>query len=366
MGMANRTHYQVLGVRRNFTSVELRSAYRRMALIHHPDRSKASDAVDRFIEVVKAYEVLNDPLRRESYDRLLAIELGQAAVRAGPFAEPRRAATGARSSSRARGATATHTAPDLDRLTTLFGRGRFVEAERLARTMIEAHPRLAVPYAVLGDVLRSRGDLPAAAKQYAYAYQMEPRNPVYAKRHEELMRQMARTSGAVANARNPVGALAVSLVGVILVAVYLAMSREPALAPSLPLVSTWTLSAVMGTFLAGLIVGASMAQASLLDRFQAATSATAGRPSPTVALAFVAVVNFWAAVLMYVAIGQTQKAYQYSTSRVVCATAAATILLSLAVALGGTVDGWQVFAWGGNLCYMGGLCGWMVADSLQR
>lgn len=359
-----RTHYQVLGISHNFTSTELRSAYRRMALMHHPDRSQAPDAVDRFIEIVKAYEVLNDPQRRESYDRLQGIELGQAAVRPGSVAEPARSEA-SRSSAHERPGAATQTAPDLDRLASLFGHGRFGEAERLARAMIKAHPGLAVPYAVLGDVLRSRGDHAGAATQYAYAYQMEPRNAVYAKRHEESMRRTSRNSGGTGAARTPTSALWVAFCGVLVVAAYLALSHEPAFLPRLPFVSTWTLSAVMGTLVSGLMVGASMSQAGLLDQFEAATSASTGRPSPTVALAFVALANFWVAAAMYVAIGHPQSAYHYSTSRVLSATASATIVLSLASALGGTMDAWQLLVWGGNLVYMGALCGWMVADSLR-
>lgn len=101
-----RTHYQVLGVSANFTSKELRSAFRRLARMHHPDRSKASDAADRFIEIVNAYEVLNDPDRRESYERLLADELWQVAVRPGSAAEPARSES-SWSSAQSRPGTAT-------------------------------------------------------------------------------------------------------------------------------------------------------------------------------------------------------------------------------------------------------------------
>lgn len=362
--MAKRTHYEVLGVQRSFTTSELRTAYRRMALQHHPDRSKAPDAVRQFIEVVQAYEVLKDSLRRASYDRLLALELGHAAVHSDRH---ERVATpaGGRRAERTQARVAVPP-PDYEHLTKLYSRGRFVEAEQMARQMIRSHPKAPVPYAVLGDVLRARSDFDGAARMYAYAYQCEPSNAFYAQRHEELMGILSRNQGRGSTQQFSAVPLMVGLIGVVLLAVYLVLAREPALVPNLPLVSSWTLGAVMTLFLSGLVAGGAMSRGNLLDRFQAATSGTAGRPSPTVALGFVAVVNFWAAALMYVTIGQTQNAYHYSTSRLVGASAACTVLLSLAAALGGTVDPLQMAIWGGNLAYMGSLCGWMVADSLQR
>ena len=61
--------YAVLGVRRDASPAELRAAYHRLALAHHPDRNPGDPgAGERFKEVVLAYEVLRDPLRRSAHD----------------------------------------------------------------------------------------------------------------------------------------------------------------------------------------------------------------------------------------------------------------------------------------------------------
>jgi molecular chaperone DnaJ len=68
--MANRDFYEILGVDRQATQEDIKKAYRRLALKHHPDRNpedKASEA--RFKEATEAYEVLKDPERRQRYDR---------------------------------------------------------------------------------------------------------------------------------------------------------------------------------------------------------------------------------------------------------------------------------------------------------
>lgn len=64
-----RDYYEVLGVARNASEDEVRSAYRTLAKKYHPDRNKESDAEDRFKEINEAYEVLIDQQRRREYDQ---------------------------------------------------------------------------------------------------------------------------------------------------------------------------------------------------------------------------------------------------------------------------------------------------------
>lgn len=64
-----RDYYEVLGVSRNATKEELRSAYRKLAHKYHPDVSKAPEAETRFKEINEAYQVLNDDDKRAAYDR---------------------------------------------------------------------------------------------------------------------------------------------------------------------------------------------------------------------------------------------------------------------------------------------------------
>src|SRR5215217_1108151 len=62
--------YATLGVSRNATEKEIRSAYRKLARKHHPDvnpNDKASEA--RFKEINSAHDVLSDPEKRKKYDK---------------------------------------------------------------------------------------------------------------------------------------------------------------------------------------------------------------------------------------------------------------------------------------------------------
>ena len=74
-----RDYYEILGASRNANQEELKKAYRKLALQHHPDRNPGNkSAEEKFKEATEAYEVLSDPEKRKVYD-----QFGHAGVGAG-------------------------------------------------------------------------------------------------------------------------------------------------------------------------------------------------------------------------------------------------------------------------------------------
>ena len=79
--MSKRDYYEVLGVAKTATDQEIKSAYRKLALKHHPDRNQGDKkAEDLFKEAAEAYAVLADTDKRHMYDRFGHAGLGGAAT----------------------------------------------------------------------------------------------------------------------------------------------------------------------------------------------------------------------------------------------------------------------------------------------
>jgi molecular chaperone DnaJ len=79
-------YYEVLGVSRTATDQELKAAYRKQALQHHPDRNPGNaESEERFKACSEAYQILSDPQKRAAYDRYGHAGLGSAGFDGNPF-----------------------------------------------------------------------------------------------------------------------------------------------------------------------------------------------------------------------------------------------------------------------------------------
>ena len=68
--MAKRDYYEILNLTRNASEAEVKQAYRRLAMKHHPDRNPGDQvAEEKFKEAKEAYEVLSDQRKRAAYDQ---------------------------------------------------------------------------------------------------------------------------------------------------------------------------------------------------------------------------------------------------------------------------------------------------------
>lgn len=68
--MSKRDYYEILGVAKTATDVEIKAAYRKLAIQHHPDKNPDDHtAEDKFKEAAEAYSVLSDANKRSAYDR---------------------------------------------------------------------------------------------------------------------------------------------------------------------------------------------------------------------------------------------------------------------------------------------------------
>ncbi|KAH1073342.1 hypothetical protein J1N35_025670 [Gossypium stocksii] len=85
---AETDYYTVLGVSRNASKSEIKSAYRKLARSYHPDVNKDPGAEQKFKEISNAYEVLSDDEKRSLYDKYGEAGLKGAGMGMGDFSNP--------------------------------------------------------------------------------------------------------------------------------------------------------------------------------------------------------------------------------------------------------------------------------------
>ena len=64
-------HYAAMRLTGDASDEEIRTAFRKLAAVYHPDVNKSADAAEQFMAIQQAYEVLRDPKRRREYDAIV-------------------------------------------------------------------------------------------------------------------------------------------------------------------------------------------------------------------------------------------------------------------------------------------------------
>ena len=76
-------YYSTLGINRNASQDEIKKAYKKMSMQHHPDRTGGDDS--KFKEINEAYQTLNDPKKKQMYDQFGTADPRQHQYRSGDF-----------------------------------------------------------------------------------------------------------------------------------------------------------------------------------------------------------------------------------------------------------------------------------------
>ncbi len=152
--MAGKDYYAILGVKKNATDEELKTAYRNLAKKYHPDRNKGNkEAENKFKEISEAYAVLSDKEKRAQYDRLGSEAFGPGGTN--PFAGfdfSQFMGAGARGR---RGGTRSRTVDFTDLFSDLFGGAGGFEAPQRGSD-VESETTIDFRDAILGTTLDLR------------------------------------------------------------------------------------------------------------------------------------------------------------------------------------------------------------------
>lgn len=152
-----RTYYEILGLPRSATLVQIRRRYKELVRKYHPDVAADKQMAHRlFLQIREAYEVLSDTARRKSYDSSLDTEHAARTVGAAPSRK------------------ATPTTQLLKDAQWAFIQRRFSESVEKSKEVLRSNPRNARAYAIMGDAYRAQGKVNSAIKAYSYAIQYDP------------------------------------------------------------------------------------------------------------------------------------------------------------------------------------------------
>lgn len=350
-----------------------------MAKRHHPDVDKTPGATDRFVRIQTAYEVLSDTTQRLAYDRTIPIP---AAKPAAPTTDRVRTASyGGRTvedPNQAPRVDAGRWINDIKRLQEYMRHGRLPEAERLAKSLIDAEPRLPEPNAIMGDIMLARGNRPRAAEFYSYASQNDPGNREYMDKYEMALAAVKTVDVSTGRQGEKVtrtvyveqvfapGPIAVAIGCIAAAAAYVCLSSHPAMLPKLPLISTWSAGLLGMLAVMGFALGAGLSMSKLVDQFALHAGSGAAKFAPGAILGFIALLNFWVAALIYSVGGSINKAFHQSTTRFIVGVGLCTLLATGAASVTKDIDPLQTFLWGGNIIYLAGLGGWLIADTFRQ
>ena len=361
--MTERTHYVELGVAENATSAEIRTAYRRLVLLYHPDRSGDKSTTERFMRISEAYRALSEEKTRTEYDAGLRYRRDRAEQLKAKPPPTQPPPTQEKKQTRTIG----DEAAKLQQAAGLFASGRYDQAESLLKLVLRTSPNAALAYAILGDIYRQRSDIRNALTQYSYAVQFAPNNAAFQRRYEELLQQSSKvTKHGYVEAKDPTTApIAISAVLIALMAIVVSVSKDKPLFPGFDIVNTFSFTFVLLSFLSGIAVGAAASISNLVDRLRSLMVGASGKISPFFILSVLGVGSLWMAALTYFATGLWKDAFTFSASRTFAAATLVTIVFSLCAWMSGAISPLQAILWCGSIVWVGALCGWAIADGFR-
>jgi curved DNA-binding protein CbpA len=362
--MTERTHYVELGIAETATLVEIRTAYRRLVLLYHPDRSGDKNTTERFVKISEAYRTLADPKLRSEYDSGIRYRRDQAEKRQRSQQAPKASPQPTKKSAPRQ---VGDEAAKLQQAAALFTSGKYDNAESVLRLVLRTVPNSALAYAILGDISRQRGDIRAALTHYSYAVQFAPTNTGYQRRYEELLSQSTKVTGrSYAEVQKPKQApTAIAAVVIALMLIIVSVSKDAPLFPDFGLIDTWSFTFLLMLFLSGIALGVSASIGGYVDHLRSLLAGSSGKLSPFSILAILGLVSFWLATITYFASGLAKDAFTYSASRAFGFVAAAALAFSLSAWMTGSISPIQAVLWGANLIWLGTLCGWAIADGFR-
>jgi curved DNA-binding protein CbpA len=358
-----RSHYEVLGLPRSATLVQIKRRYRELVRKYHPDVAQDKEMAHRlFIQLTEAYDTLADPDLRRSYDQELE-------AKERPPSATHSSNSQSASSSHPNGSVLEH----LRDAQLAYVAKRYAEAISHCRMVLQLDPRNARAHVVMGDIYKTQGKTDRAISHYSMALQYNPADRQTEKKLMGLM-EKERSHQPVfedlptdPRRRATANAVAWAFVFFILMLISIFPGTPiPWLRTYIPQVAKWSWNLVFMMGAASLAVGVILSVNGLVrhadDELVFDTSAAGWVMVPT---GFILLVGsgffFIGAAGLYLLIGFLQG----SISRSVLIAMAATVGVVLFAAMNYDAARMQVLLFGGNVAFISLLLGWYIGSMFK-
>lgn len=382
-------YYVILGVPYGATPEQIRKRYRELARQYHPDVNPSPSAKEEFIRIQEAYRVLIDPERRRHYNAMLAMARQQ--QQASQARSSPRPASGRPSTGSSQSPATSEVQRLIQQAELAFVSGRLRDAFLHARRVVKLQPRNATAHMIMGDVYRLQGQIDAALHAYTIALQLDPHNVRLQRKFERLVSVKGEDARATATRAYPrsrlpalqfpselnryaIQSLGLSAVFFLVFLANLFPGQPTPFLAWLPMISHWSLNLIFLLLLDGLLTGVLLSASGwvvpLEDALPWRSEGKADGHSPLpirrylsagTGLVAIASICFPIAALIYAVLGVMQNAFNRSLNRAFLFTAGLTVGFALAYPF----TTLQVLGFGGNLLFIGMLCGWLIADAFR-
>ncbi|MCU0316296.1 MAG: DnaJ domain-containing protein [Fimbriimonadaceae bacterium] len=355
------THYDVLGLAPTANAKEIRAAFRSLARQLHPDVNQENQAVDRFIQVKEAYEVLSDATRRKNYDEVLKLRSAAA--------EQKEAGSG--SSSRPpvnQKVSKPEPYPLRDKMSLLtkhLSRMDYGLAEETAAEILRHDSRNALAYAALGDLARVKGDLVGATKHYSYALQFDPSNSLYERKYMELMSGSGVAQKVGKDLRpDDIKVVPLGVASFVVLMLTSLLFLAPFGSFEFSAISTWTFTNFFVYLLSGFALGVALPRSGIVDSFILSQSRGVAKTSDAGIFFGICGLNFWLALSLVIIKAIRSNWQNISLLRMACGIGFLAGFYSIVALSTSTLAGFQAFLWSPGFIALGSLMGWRITSEL--
>jgi curved DNA-binding protein CbpA len=362
----SRTYYEILGLPRDATLLQIKRRYKQLVRKYHPDVAEDKVMAHRlFIQIQEAYDTLTDPITRRDYDNKLNSQIPKSTG----VSTKHETGSSKTSESWQVGDVPGH----IRDAQFAFVQRRFSEAITHCKQALKLDPRNARAHAIMGDAYRAQGKTGNAVRSYSYALQYNPKDRESEKKLMNLITGHVKTTSRTASRQFPQTRLATLTMMWWAVAVFLIImigvwpgQPIPWLKENVPQVGLWSWNFVIFVAAGSIVIGILISINGLVrhpDQELVFDTSSGWLAIPTGLFLLLGSGFFFLGAAVFYLVASL---IQWNISKSVLITFVCVLGVVLLSSLTYREDAMkQVLLFGGNISFLSMLIGWYIGSSFR-